>query len=602
MARIGMQSAIVALHRPDEQASEQGISESDADGLSDVGDGTSITYHDQDSLNVAQETIRHDLSATMNTGSVKHGNIAPHSAPPSRNPSKLKLGRSNSTKSETAPVLDFDIPPLPSLPGSALHDREHEARTAHSKGTLIMKGSKSHLSLPSLVPSQHLDTAMAAAAAGSAPSPVHDTQPSRPEEGHQDLPGPYNGPFCDHASYHLHDQARHIRIHTGGESSLSTLPYSAEKAQNRIRRHSPSPEYSRALKKLEIRARDRLSQSPPESSSSTSLPNYSPTLIDETSYGDTNASPGSPSKMPPNPPKESPQEPERHTRIRPDSTRSTPQPDLVPQSPRTLRPRILAGELSSSLRQNLLMGGGQFNWTRPPQPKITKTLYDRVLAQLGFYFCRKNLDKDVFLRTHMDSQGFVPLQLVAQFPRMKMLTTDYDLVREFASTAPDLELRYDTRNHAFIRRCKGWADYVLPNDQRAPSAQDHSVLDSSVEKKSSFGASEISSTSEAHTHDKPEHEDVFAIQWGTASESMKNESTHAIARDNFDNISQDVDGPNKVLNQILEAYQADRLSQYFLATTKYSQVLEPLRAMHAPGPLGEALSKLVRAYKVQVVV
>jgi hypothetical protein len=46
-----------------------------------------------------------------------------------------------------------------------------------------------------------------------------------------------------------------------------------------------------------------------------------------------------------------------------------------------------------------------------------------------YYFSVDNLLKDMFLRRRMDSQGFVSLEFIAGFNRIKHLSTDLELIK-----------------------------------------------------------------------------------------------------------------------------------------------------------------------------
>lgn len=98
-------------------------------------------------------------------------------------------------------------------------------------------------------------------------------------------------------------------------------------------------------------------------------------------------------------------------------------------------------------------------------------LMNGVATQLNYYFSLDNLCKDVFLRRHMDSQGFVPLRLVADFARMKQLTTDFELIKNVASHNPDFELHINLDGNVYLRKRQGWADFVLAMNEREPTAQ-----------------------------------------------------------------------------------------------------------------------------------
>jgi hypothetical protein len=49
--------------------------------------------------------------------------------------------------------------------------------------------------------------------------------------------------------------------------------------------------------------------------------------------------------------------------------------------------------------------------------------------QVEFYLSKDNLLRDTFLRAQMDSEGFVPLAVIADFPRMKTITTDISVIK-----------------------------------------------------------------------------------------------------------------------------------------------------------------------------
>ncbi|KAI9719861.1 MAG: hypothetical protein M1828_006082 [Chrysothrix sp. TS-e1954] len=98
-------------------------------------------------------------------------------------------------------------------------------------------------------------------------------------------------------------------------------------------------------------------------------------------------------------------------------------------------------------------------------------LMNGVANQLNYYFSVDNLCKDMFLRKFMDSQGFVSLDLIAGFQRMKDLTLDIDLIRYVGSGNPGYEMRTDSGGKQRIRRREGWDKFVLNMEDRDPSAQ-----------------------------------------------------------------------------------------------------------------------------------
>ncbi|SMY20234.1 unnamed protein product [Zymoseptoria tritici ST99CH_1A5] len=108
----------------------------------------------------------------------------------------------------------------------------------------------------------------------------------------------------------------------------------------------------------------------------------------------------------------------------------------------------------------------------PYNPMIDQQyLWDMVSNQLEYYFSLDNLLKDMFLRKNMDSQGFVFLDVIASFNRMKQLTTDKDLIKTVCLKADVIEIRVGDDGKDRLRRREGWEQFVLPMDQREEGAQ-----------------------------------------------------------------------------------------------------------------------------------
>jgi len=99
------------------------------------------------------------------------------------------------------------------------------------------------------------------------------------------------------------------------------------------------------------------------------------------------------------------------------------------------------------------------------------SLYSSVSVQLEYYFSVENLCKDIFLRKHMDSQGFVFLSLVAGFSRLKRITTDLELVKLVCLQSPDIEYKIGSDGKDRVRRHDGWENFVLASEEREPEAQ-----------------------------------------------------------------------------------------------------------------------------------
>ncbi|VDK50443.1 unnamed protein product [Anisakis simplex] len=78
-------------------------------------------------------------------------------------------------------------------------------------------------------------------------------------------------------------------------------------------------------------------------------------------------------------------------------------------------------------------------------PVNEDTLKDYVRKQIEYYFSSDNLQKDFFLRRKMDKDGFLPLSLIASFPRVRSLTQDLKLIADGLRGSEKVEISDDGR-------------------------------------------------------------------------------------------------------------------------------------------------------------
>ncbi|KAK7969870.1 la family [Apiospora saccharicola] len=99
----------------------------------------------------------------------------------------------------------------------------------------------------------------------------------------------------------------------------------------------------------------------------------------------------------------------------------------------------------------------------------SESLLDLVVHQLEYYFSVDNLCKDIWMRKRMDSQGYVKLDIIQNFKRIKASTQDMNMLRFACEQAPSIEYVVGDDQLERIRRREGWADWVLPNSSRDDS-------------------------------------------------------------------------------------------------------------------------------------
>ncbi|KAK5634749.1 hypothetical protein RRF57_010462 [Xylaria bambusicola] len=105
-------------------------------------------------------------------------------------------------------------------------------------------------------------------------------------------------------------------------------------------------------------------------------------------------------------------------------------------------------------------------------PYESGNLLQLAQQQVEYYFSVNNIVKDLFLRRHMDSQGFVPISVIASFNRMKELLVDLNILRQACIDSVLLELVMGNDGVERVRSKEGWDKWVLKDmSERHPSAR-----------------------------------------------------------------------------------------------------------------------------------
>lgn len=96
-----------------------------------------------------------------------------------------------------------------------------------------------------------------------------------------------------------------------------------------------------------------------------------------------------------------------------------------------------------------------------------------IVSTVAYYFSDENLTKDIFLRRNMNSSGFVPLNVLIGFNKLKSLTGgDKKLLLTALENYPEFEIVNDK-----IRRAVNWSVWVVAFDKRLPAGQDEDEKD-----------------------------------------------------------------------------------------------------------------------------
>lgn len=95
------------------------------------------------------------------------------------------------------------------------------------------------------------------------------------------------------------------------------------------------------------------------------------------------------------------------------------------------------------------------------------------MKQIEYYFSDQNLQNDRFLLTLMDDQGWVPISSIAEFKRVKKMSTDIAFIIDALQASSTVEVKGDK-----LRRRDEWSKWVSASaDQKSSplTPVEHSV-------------------------------------------------------------------------------------------------------------------------------
>ncbi|XP_062195934.1 la-related protein 1A-like isoform X2 [Phragmites australis] len=118
-------------------------------------------------------------------------------------------------------------------------------------------------------------------------------------------------------------------------------------------------------------------------------------------------------------------------------------------------------------------------------------LRSKILTQVEYYFSDANLEHDNFLKSLMDEHGWVPVSKVADFNRLKKMTTDIHLIVDALSISSLLEVQDDK-----IRRRSDWSKWISFSGTTSVASPSSASMDSSMGERNTGGFSNKDGCSE----------------------------------------------------------------------------------------------------------
>lgn len=115
-------------------------------------------------------------------------------------------------------------------------------------------------------------------------------------------------------------------------------------------------------------------------------------------------------------------------------------------------------------------GGAGLPYEYAMMPGMPTVDIGALIAQINYYFSVDNLIKDMYLRQHMDNDGYVRLSFIMGFQRVQLHTKDINVLRDACLDSPEIQLMYGVDDY-YVRKKEGWENWVLKEADRDDSAK-----------------------------------------------------------------------------------------------------------------------------------
>ncbi|EXB54653.1 hypothetical protein L484_022514 [Morus notabilis] len=196
----------------------------------------------------------------------------------------------------------------------------------------------------------------------------------------------------------------------------------------------------------------------------------------------------------------------------------------------------------------------------PAVPPETLNLRAHIIKQIEYYFSDENLQNDHYLISLMDDQGWVPISTIADFKRVKKMSTDIPFILDALYASNTVEVLGDK-----IRRRDEWARWI-PASADSTLTSKPVTLQGQLSQKPAFTGSDGNDDNKKDTS----KENVDLSRNDEKSEHL---SLNNIEQESHNVLTNDVTGGRKISSD-LTAKNLDDLSNDFGNTFMLDEELE----------------------------
>ncbi|XWS53249.1 hypothetical protein CRYUN_Cryun11dG0141500 [Craigia yunnanensis] len=137
-------------------------------------------------------------------------------------------------------------------------------------------------------------------------------------------------------------------------------------------------------------------------------------------------------------------------------------------------------------------------------PPEAVTLRANIVKQIEYYFSDENLQNDHYLISLMDDQGWVPISTIADFKRVKRMSTDIQFILDALLSSSTVEVQGDK-----IRRHDSWSKWIPASPKTTLSSEAQAIQYQLVENVTN--SCENGDVNEDNTRDTSEENDNFPL-------------------------------------------------------------------------------------------